>query len=434
MGHITSKNYKDLQLRLDSFAQGAPESDALYQILEILFTEHEAGLVSKLPIKFITVKTAAKRWKKTEKEAEIILDSLAHKGLLLDIENKKKRHFILPPTMAGFFEFSIMRTDGRYNRKLLSELFYQYINIEEDFVAMLFNLKVPIARTFVHENEIEEKDKSEILDYEKASRVIATATCITVGTCYCRHKMEHMGKACDMPQDVCLTFNNAAKSLAKHGVAKKINKQEAKKILDKCVSLGLVQVGDNVKNRVGWICNCCGCCCEALIGYKRLGNINEFDTNFFAVNDEKKCTGCGMCVKKCAVDAIEIKEINNKKQAHIDLNKCIGCGVCAQFCTPKSMHLKRKEEINFTPQDSFERCVLNAIETGKLQNYIFDNFNSWTHASLRKLLGIIFSLDAVKKIAVSKQLRSKFLFALTKARNNALFNKLYGDGEKIVKK
>ena len=50
MGHITSKNYKNLQKRLDSFAQGAPKSDALYNILEVLFSEEEARLVSKLPI------------------------------------------------------------------------------------------------------------------------------------------------------------------------------------------------------------------------------------------------------------------------------------------------------------------------------------------------------------------------------------------------
>ncbi|MFH1030795.1 MAG: hypothetical protein V1770_06085 [bacterium] len=52
MGHVTSKSYKLLQKRLDRHAQGAPESETLYKILEILFTKEEAECVSKLPIRF----------------------------------------------------------------------------------------------------------------------------------------------------------------------------------------------------------------------------------------------------------------------------------------------------------------------------------------------------------------------------------------------
>ena len=59
MGHITSKNHLQLQKRLDMHAQGAPESEALFKILEILFTQEEAGLVSGLPIKFFTIEEAA---------------------------------------------------------------------------------------------------------------------------------------------------------------------------------------------------------------------------------------------------------------------------------------------------------------------------------------------------------------------------------------
>jgi NAD-dependent dihydropyrimidine dehydrogenase PreA subunit len=433
MGHINHASYQKLQKRLDSFAQGAPESETLYRILEILFSPTEAELVSKMPIKAFVPKRAAKIWKKTEKETLQILNALADKGLLLDIEDKRKQKFILAPTMAGFFEFSIMRTDGKFNRKLLSELFYQYLNTEEEFVSQLFGLKVPIARTLIHEDMIEKKDRSEVLDYEKASNVIETATCITVGTCYCRHKMEHMGKACDMPQDVCLTFNNPAKSLAKHGVAREINKNEAREILDKCVKLGLVQIGDNIQNSVGWICNCCGCCCEALLGYKKTGYKYNLDSNFLAVNDHNKCSGCGICSVKCPVDAITMKEKNGKKYADINLDRCIGCGVCKRFCPTNSITMKRKEELNYTPIDSFERCIMNAIEKGVLHKYIFDNFESFTQEMLRKIFSMIFELEPVKRIAISKKLRSKFLIALNTTRNINVFEKLYKEAERKKK-
>lgn len=431
MGHIIQNSYKSLQKRLDAPAQGAPESKSLYRILEILFSEKEAELVSKLPLQPFTIKKASKRWDKNIKETENILNKLADKGIVLDIEDKGERKFILAPTMAGFFEFSLMRTDGKFDRKILSELFYQYLNVEEDFVAQLFGLNTQITRTIVHEDMIEEKDRSIILDYEKASEIIKTASCITVGTCYCRHKMEHIGKACDMPQEVCLTLNSAAKSLSKHGVAKEINKKEAMKIIKKCMDLGLVQIGDNVQNNVNWICNCCGCCCEALIGYKRTGYKANLESNFLAINNNEECIGCGICVNKCPVDAINLQEEAGKKIAIVDMDKCIGCGVCKRFCPTKSIKLKRKKDINYTPKDSFERCLMNAVETGKLQNYIFDNFDSWSHEIFRKLFSIIFNLPPVKKIYALKQLKSsRFFSRLNKKNKTNNLEKLYKENNK----
>ena len=40
----------------------------------------------------------------------------------------------MPPPMAGFIEFALMRTRGDIDQKYLSELYYQYMNVEEDFV------------------------------------------------------------------------------------------------------------------------------------------------------------------------------------------------------------------------------------------------------------------------------------------------------------
>jgi len=414
MGHITSKNYHSLQKRLNDSPQGAPISDSLFKILEILFTEKEAGLVSTLPIKPFTIKIAAKRWEKTEKETKQVLDTLADKGLLIDMFDGKKQTYIIPPTMAGFFEFSLMRTDGKFDRKVLSELFHQYINVESGFLNEIFTLDPAIARVLVHEDTLQEKHKSEILDYERASKVIETATCITVGTCYCRHKMEHKGLACDMPQDVCLTFNSAAQSLEKHGVAKKITKKEAKKILDKCMKLGLVQIGDNVQNKVAWICNCCSCCCEAILAYKRLGCNMNIKTNFYPEINVDNCTGCGICAKKCPVDAITIKKVNEGKIAVVDTNKCFGCGVCQRFCPSKTIIMEKREKTVFTPKDGFERIILTAINQGKLQNLIFDNYSLWSNEIMRKFLGIILKLKPIKRKLATQQLQSKFIHNLSK--------------------
>ena len=58
---------------------------------------------------------------------------------------------MLPP-MAGFIEFALMRTRGDIDQKYLSELYYQYINVEEDFVKdLFFATETRLGRVFVQE-------------------------------------------------------------------------------------------------------------------------------------------------------------------------------------------------------------------------------------------------------------------------------------------
>jgi ferredoxin len=423
MGHKDSASYRDLQKRLDLSTQGAPASETLFKILEVLFTEEEAELVSKLPLVPFTTKDAASIWKTDEKDAFEILDELADKGILFDSENKGKHYYRMAPTMAGFFEFSLMRTDGKFDSKVLSELYHQYINVEEDFLHEVLSIDPTIARIFVHENQLERE--LVILDYEKATRVIDTASCITVGTCYCRHKAEHLGKACDMPQDVCLTFNGAAKTLSKHGIAREISKEEAKEILNEVRELGLVQVGDNVQDGVNWICNCCSCCCEAIQAYRRLGYMPKVNSNFQpSIGDI--CTACGVCVNKCPVDAITLA--GNK--AKVDIETCFGCGVCSRFCPSDAIEMVRREKTRFVPKDGMERIVMNAIDQGKLQNYLFKNQDLWTHEFMRKFLGLILRLPPAKWTLANRQLRSRFLTSYARKmfrKDPSLFNYIEPD-------
>src|SRR5664279_958471 len=136
--------------------------------------------------------------------------------MLLDLEMQGEQIFVLPPPMAGFFEFSMMRVGNGYDQKLLAELFYQYLNVEEDFIKeLLCGGETRMGRAFVNERAIGDGTALEVMDYERASEVIRTASHIGVGTCYCRHKMGHLGQACSAPLDICMTFNSTARSLIK---------------------------------------------------------------------------------------------------------------------------------------------------------------------------------------------------------------------------
>jgi NAD-dependent dihydropyrimidine dehydrogenase PreA subunit len=431
MAHMSSKSYHRLQRRLDQAPQGAPPSEALFKILEVLFSQEEAELVSVLPINMFTVHEAARLWRKSDDQARTILDELADKGILFDLAGDGTQAYMLTPAMAGFFEFSLMRMDGRFDKKVLSELYYQYVNTEEDFIRGLFSIEPSILRAFVYEDTIQEKDKVVVLDYERAARVIDTATCITVGICYCRHKMEHLGKACSNPQEVCLTFNKAAESLSRHRIARQIGPEEAHRILEQCIELGLVQIGDNVQEGVNWICNCCSCCCEALLSYRKLGYNSRITTNFVSRHAGDECNACGSCVEQCPVDAIELcHSKNGYDYARVDEERCIGCGLCVRCCPTGSRVMERRKETAFVPKDSFERVVASAISTGRLQHLLLDNRTLWTHDMLRRLLGVILASKPARILLSQRQLRSRFLEMVIRTQRFALVDRVVNNGKK----
>ena len=177
MAHATARSaYRDLEERLNRFPQGAPPSELLDRILRILFSEREAALVSVLPIRPFTLETAARAWKTTPDEARRVLETLASRALLLDVEHAGGTRYVLPPPMAGFFEFSMMRVRGDIDQKALAELFYEYLNVEEDFVRALFARgETQLGRVFVNEAVLPEDDALDVLDCERASEVVRTA-------------------------------------------------------------------------------------------------------------------------------------------------------------------------------------------------------------------------------------------------------------------
>ncbi|MCK4582158.1 CoB--CoM heterodisulfide reductase iron-sulfur subunit A family protein, partial [Candidatus Bathyarchaeota archaeon] len=76
--------------------------------------------------------------------------------------------------------------------------------------------------------------------------------------------------------------------------------------------------------------------------------------------DPEKCTGCGDCVRKCPVEAIDEYNMGMAKRssvyikypqavpliATIDKSKCIGCGICAEVCKAEAV-VYDEEDVTF---------------------------------------------------------------------------------------
>ena len=420
MAHRTLKtSYEQLSDRLNRFPQGAPPSDLLFSILKMLFSEKEAELVSLLPIKPFEAEAAARVWKTTLVDAKKVLGELASRAILVDIEHEGTSVYSLPPPMAGFFEFSMMRIRPDLDQKALAELFYQYMNVEEDFIKSLFTEgKTQLGRVYVQEPMLSADNTLQVLDYERASGVIKTASHIGVGMCYCRHKMQHMGRECDAPMDICMTFNASANSLTKYGHARAVTASECMELLDKAYEHGLVQFGENIQRSVNFICNCCGCCCEALIAQRRFASLLPIHTtNFMPQVQAETCDGCGKCMAACPVEAMSLVSANDphkkaRRLARVNEEICLGCGVCVRACAKGSLSLRSRPERVITPVSSAHRAVLMAIERGKLQNLVFDNHALTSHRAMAAVLGAILKLPPAKRLMASEQMRSKYLVAL----------------------
>lgn len=423
MAHHTVKDgYRRFADRLNLFPQGAPPTELLFKTLRLLANENEARWLADLPIRPFKAEKAAAAWRIAVPEAEKRLADLCAKCLLLDMAQGDDGVllYMMPPPMAGFFEFALMRVRGDIDQKLLSEMFYQYVTLEEDFIRdLMVRDGTPVGRAYVNEPALASDNNLQVLDYERASAIIRDARHIAVGLCYCRHKASHTVGTCAAPMDICMTFGGTADSLIRHGYARRVDSAECLDLLALTYEFNMVQFGENVQQQPAFICNCCGCCCEALMAARKFGLMNPVETtNFLPSVSSAGCTGCGRCVNVCPVEAIGLVSANDpnkagRRLAKVDERVCLGCGVCVRACPSRgALVLKPRAERVLTPVNSAHRIVMMAIERGKLQNLIFDNQAHLSHRAMAAILGVILRLPPIKQIMAGEQMKSRYLLAL----------------------
>lgn len=374
---MSEKKYKKAaQIIIKAGMLPFPITDTLMEIMHLLYTDEEVEFINKAFKRrpSLTMDQLKDKTGMSEEKILEVINSLAEKGALFNQPSSKgiMVYRILPLIMVGVFEYQFMNKIQYTEKekkiaKLFDELFDELKDVVQDkYDQMLpmFKQIPPVDRTVpIHEdiegdeikievNEEVEPPEEQVLAADKIRDIIEKFDDIAVAHCFCRQHQDLLGNSCEITdlRETCFTFGKSARYVSEQGFGRAISKEEALEILKKSEEEGLVHKayhphGDIERDETS-VCNCCKDCC-ATFGLWREGVMPMVNaTNFLSKIDQDICIGCGTCIERCPVDAIEL---NEDEKAERNSEWCIGCGICAHFCPESAISLLEGRREVFVP-------------------------------------------------------------------------------------
>jgi NAD-dependent dihydropyrimidine dehydrogenase PreA subunit len=382
MGHLHNGKSSLVPLidRLNKYPVGLVDSDKLRQILSLLFSAEEAFVASRFPLEEAILPELVKRTTLPAERLAPLLEGMAEKGLVMDMECAGTTYYLLLPGLIGFFEFTFMKQRADLPLVELAQLMREYL--EESQAPEFFGSKTQLTRSLVYAEHVPVTSK--ITSYEDARQIITGAGYGAVGLCYCRHKKEHEKKTCAKKapiEEICISLGTAARFMVRRGFASERTSTELLAILDHARTFNLTHITDNIRHKPSFICNCCSCCCELLAGVQ-MGYVKGIaKTGFIVAIDVDRCNGCGRCYRACNVKAFVFGQ--GERTAKVKKEVCLGCGACISICPQGALQLVELAQRPLPPHKRKDLFVKMLREKGRLTPYLLLAVGK----SLRRLCG-----------------------------------------------
>ena len=361
--------YRVLQKLFARHPIGAPDTDTFIEILKFYYEPEEAHLATHMTWDLEPEEVIAKRAGMSLDEASRLLTTMASKFFIRGIKRPDGvRVFRLLYILPGLYETPFVVRQPSPDLDRLGDLWEKYFAEAQGREMHSGSIQLVRALPAI------EAPKDQVLPYEDAVQIVQKASFANLMPCACRQAARN----CDDPLDVCMVLSDEFRGGDVPGEVvldptqmvdgpprvRPVSVDEAVETLKRAEKAGLVHCTMNVKGDSWLICNCCRHACHGLRGITQLDIPHAVaPSSYWAVVDEDLCNGCAVCVERCQVDAIRMR---NDDIAEVDYERCLGCGICISECPPEALRLEKRDDRIFTPAtDAHELFVMLGASKGR---------------------------------------------------------------------
>jgi len=311
-----------------------------YALVEELFSPEEAEVNNALPRQPIKASDLAARMGRETGQVKPLLERMANKGLCSTFWDGKDRYYLGVPFMPGIFEYQFLPGRVTDRDRRIAELIHAY---KKAYTAAKGERKTafPLTRVITVDRKI--RAGNVIHTYDQVATYIEKHDAIGVGTCFCRHAAKLRGEDVHgMPMEVCMWFGRGAEFAVERLGGRKLNKTEAREMLDRAEEAGLVHMSRNTSDDIDFLCNCDRWHCEVVtevLKHPKPGLV--FNSGFAPRIDGDRCTGCGICIDRCPPGALTP---GDGDVPAADMDRCFGCAVCASGCPENAILMEAKPD------------------------------------------------------------------------------------------